>query len=194
MRQRALVVIASGDEVIEVVPQEARERAGFWVPRSIGTRNDHTQGRWAGVMEVGRLEDAHVPRMSTRHAIPMSRSVGGSRAPAMCLVAVSGVSGGTPVGHLSSLLPSRGDGGGPVGSPRPSARARAGPKVRCQAVLVRAPSSRRVTTTSSARWLPQWRSQQANGSSSARGSMPALYSLRAAAGAPLIRPAGAGSR
>lgn len=33
VRQRALDIIAAGDEVIEVVPQEARESAGLRVPR-----------------------------------------------------------------------------------------------------------------------------------------------------------------
>jgi len=114
-RQRALVVVASGDEFVEVVPQEARERAGFRVSRSIGTRSTRATVRGSGMVEVGRLKDAHPPPMSTRHAITMARSLSRFRAPPMCLVAVSAVSDGTPVGHISSMLPSRGDGGGPPG-------------------------------------------------------------------------------
>lgn len=43
-RQRAVVVVAAGDEVVEMVPQEAGERAGFRVPRSIGPRSTRARG------------------------------------------------------------------------------------------------------------------------------------------------------
>ena len=80
VRQRALVVIAAGDEVIEVVPQEARESAGLRVPRRIGMRSPQPRKRGAGVMDGGGLNDAHGPPIGKRHAIPMGRSVGGSQA------------------------------------------------------------------------------------------------------------------
>ena len=103
-RQRALVLVASGDEVVKVVPQEARERARFRVSRSIGTRSTRAPVRGSGMVELGRLKDAHPPPISTRRAITMARSVSRFRAPAMCHVPVSAVSDGTPVGHILSML------------------------------------------------------------------------------------------
>ena len=75
-RQRAVVVIAAGDEVIEVVSQEAGERAGFRVPRSAGPRSTRVRG--AVVVEVGRLRVAHAPLLITRRSTAMHGSVGRS--------------------------------------------------------------------------------------------------------------------
>ena len=93
------------------------------------------------MVEVGRLKDAHPPPISTRRAITMARSVSRCRAPPMCLVTVSAVSDGTPVGHISSMLPSRGDGGGPPGLAEADCKDER-PRTRRQAFQMRAPTSK----------------------------------------------------
>ena len=76
-QQRAMVVVAAGDELVAVVPHPARESTGLRVPWPPVAQNDQTQDRGAGVMEVACLEIAHAPHLSTRHKALMDRSVGG---------------------------------------------------------------------------------------------------------------------
>jgi hypothetical protein len=63
-----------------VVSQQACERAGFRVPRSIRPRSTWARVRGSGVMEVGRLRVAHAPLVITRRAIALNGSVGRSSA------------------------------------------------------------------------------------------------------------------
>jgi hypothetical protein len=73
-RQRAVVGVAAGDEVVEVVAQEADERAGLRVPWHIGTRR--AGGRWP--RDAARhLQDAHALHVGTRYAMAMRGSCRG---------------------------------------------------------------------------------------------------------------------
>jgi hypothetical protein len=75
-----VVVVAAGDEVIEVVPQEAREQANLRLPRSIGPRGTRARVRGSVVVVAGRPRVVHPALVVTRRAIALHGSVGRSSA------------------------------------------------------------------------------------------------------------------